>query len=179
MKIFVINGVGGSGKDTFVRACDNEIPCALTSTIDNIKLMLKSAGIYIGDFTPNYGWINEIKGPKERKLLSSIKNILTNYNDFSMKSLAKNIYNLELDGFVVIFIMVREFDEMIRIVNAHQAKTILIKSNRIPICETEQSFLDQIPKDYVWDYTFSNNDNKLSFTTKAKEWLQNEVLKNE
>ncbi len=171
MKIFAINGVGGGGKDTFVKMCNEIVPCGLTSIIDCVKLMYKDMGIYIGTLT-DMGWVDEVKGPKERKLLSDTKLALMRYNNYpivSIRSTIDKMYDKQL-----VFIMVREFDEMMKIVNLYNASTINITSSRVTeICETEQMFLDQIPSDYKWDYIIPNDTTLSNLEIMARVFVTN------
>ena len=68
-KIIVINGTGGSGKDTFISYCENYTKVFNFSSIDIIK-----------EIASTMGW-NGGKTEKDRKFLADLKALATDYND--------------------------------------------------------------------------------------------------
>lgn len=176
MKIIAITGIGLAGKDTFVRACDKVMLCGITSTIDCVKLMLHGQGLYQGNFT-RLGWEDEVKGPEERKMLSKIKIALVGYNNWPVTQIGKMVREFDMGGVNITFIMVREFDELITIAKKYGADTMRVHRNAIPVCETEQSFLDQIPSDYVFDHEVFNNGTEEKFKSDARKWAKNYMQK--
>lgn len=174
MKIIAITGIGQAGKDTFVRACNEVVHCGITSTIDCVKLMLQGHGLYCGNFT-GLGWYGEIKGPDERRLLSQIKIALVEYNNWPVKQISKMIEEFDEEGVEIAFVMVREFDELIAIAKEYGAETMRIHRDGIPICETERSFLDQIPAGYVFDHEIFNDGTEEAFKETARWWVREET----
>ena len=68
-KIFIINGKGGSGKDTFVENVDKYVPTDNYSSIESIKQVAELLGWDGG------------KSDKDRKFLSDLKKLSSDYND--------------------------------------------------------------------------------------------------
>jgi hypothetical protein len=178
MIILAINGIGGSGKDTFMNFCSKYAKCGIVSTIDIVKTMLVKEKLYTGTHT-NLGWIDETKkGPRERKLLSDIKIALMDYDDIPFKCLLKSINKFKKNNAQIVLIAVREFDEMIKICTAYGAKSVLVKRPDIPICETEQMFLDQVPGDYKWDFIIENDSDLQNLKIKTRDFVKN-LIENE
>ncbi len=70
-RIVIINGVGGSGKDTFVELCAKHANVINISSVDKVK---EAAKVLVG-------WNGE-KDEKSRKLLVDLKKISIEYNDY-------------------------------------------------------------------------------------------------
>lgn len=77
MKVFIINGSGGNGKDTFVEFCteyvhmNSDITVHNMSTVDIIKQAAKLLGL------------TSKARPEDRKFLSDLKDLATEYSDHS------------------------------------------------------------------------------------------------
>jgi len=67
--VVIINGVGESGKDTFVNLCAEHATVFNLSTVDKVK-----------DVATLFGWQGD-KTPEDRKLLSDLKDAWTKYNN--------------------------------------------------------------------------------------------------
>ena len=80
MKIIVINGQGGVGKDSFVGYCGCEEDGIYNlSIIDGIKYAAQQLG-----------WVGG-KELKDRKFLSDLKDLAAKYNDFPFQHLIAEI----------------------------------------------------------------------------------------
>lgn len=84
-KIFVINGSGGVGKDTFVRFV-SEFYCRLTnkqvinySSVDEIKRIAK-----------DIGWTGS-KTERDRKFLCDLKLVVSEYNDLPFVAMREKV----------------------------------------------------------------------------------------
>ena len=116
-KIIVINGTGGSGKDTFVEFCKEHVIVFNHSSVDIIK---QAASIM--------GWDGK-KDDKSRKFLSDLKALVTEYNDGCFKhivELVKEFTNVKEDD-CILFLHIREPEEIKRVVDEFGAITLLIK----------------------------------------------------
>lgn len=119
MKIFIMNGYALSGKDTFVAlvqkiADENLIKIQKTSIIDNIKVL-----------ATQLGWEGS-KTEKDRNFLSALKDLTTNYNDYSFTQICKYIENSQKICEAV-FIDMREPKDIERIKRMYPVKTVFIK----------------------------------------------------
>ena len=83
MKVIVINGQGGIGKNTFVEYCIKAHEDTRSiSLINEIKYVAKILG-WKGD-----------KTKRDRKFLNNLKQLTTKYNNFPFESVALNISNI-------------------------------------------------------------------------------------
>lgn len=164
MKIYVLNGSGGCGKDTFV-----ELIQKLTSKeiwhISTITPIKEAAKIL--------GW-NEEKNPNTRKFLSDLKDLCTNTFDTSYNYIATKIekaYFFEIDA---LFIDCREPKEIERICTHFSAKSIYIDaSKRLPIITSNHA--DANVADYDYDFCIDNNGTFDQLKDKVKVFARQEL----
>ena len=74
-KIFIINGSGGVGKDTFVELVSEFASIMNFSSVDKVK-----------DIAKEIGW-NGTKTEKDRKFLSDLKILTAEYCDMPFQSM--------------------------------------------------------------------------------------------
>lgn len=141
--IIVINGGGGSGKDTFVEFCKKYAKVVNFSSIDKVKEIAKMIG-----------W-NGTKTEKDRKFLSDLKKLTTNYNDMAYISVQEAIEKFYSSDNEFMFIHIREPKEIKRIVKGYNAKTLLIKRDGIELIKSNVS--DASVEKYKYDYIISNS----------------------
>lgn len=133
MKIFIVNGAPLSGKTTFcnmVIKIVGEDKGRNFSTVDKIK-----------EIARDFGWDGE-KTPKARKFLSDLKDVLTDWNDLPVRDIKSRLASFEEnlsrtnngDGSVV-FIMVREPDEIKRLCEELGAQSLLIRKRGSELVE--------------------------------------------
>ena len=113
-KIIVINGVAGIGKDSFVKEFSHHRPTINFSSVDKVKIVAKMIGWDGG------------KSEKDRKFLSDLKALTTEYNDMSYKDTLRAIEDFEHGNSEYLFIHIREKEEIKRIVDEFKATTLLI-----------------------------------------------------
>lgn len=160
--IIIINGMPGSGKDTFVDCCTkilNESQVANFSTVDLVKRIAKEAG-----------W-DGTKSPNDRKFLSSLKQLLTEWNEAPLHDIQKkisNFYNNYSEFYnpeeKLIFIHCREPEEIDKL-KKHSGDllsweerpiAIIIRRDAIENCNQSNNS-DQNVFDYNYDYEIDNN----------------------
>lgn len=167
MKIIVINGAPCSGKDTFAWLCQNHLAwCGNFSTVDFVKEVARKCG-----------W-NGTKTPENRKFLSDLKDLLTEWGDIPYKKVFVEVQRTGYDavrfGFdsneVVCFIHCREPQEIQKFVDRLDAKTLLIR--RPDVESNEQSnHADAQVFDYNYDYTIVNDGTLADLEQKAVDFL--------
>ena len=144
--IFIQNAVGGSGKDTFANLLNKYIPTYKYSIIELPKFAAKTLG-----------WDGISKTEKDRKFLSDIMDLATEYNDspfsdvISIVSDFKN--NLIKEN--VLLIDMREGKDINRAVNLFGAKTILIRNPKIKPIYSNRA--DANVEKYKYDFIIENN----------------------
>lgn len=128
MKIIVINGQGGCGKDSFVGYCGYEDEGIYNlSIIDGIKYAAQQLGWFGG------------KELKDRKFLSDLKDLTAEYNDFPFQHLIAEIsiaekkyrwYHESHNEFIC-FVHARELEDIDRLVYDYGARALLIRRPKI------------------------------------------------
>ena len=150
-RIFILNGVHTSGKDTFVKyineyGIDVEQDYVVHySYVDFTSDMLESKGINIKD-----------KSNKLRKLLCDVNNALEEYNDIPFKdclNIADNFHQNWLEG-DWLFIDCREPKKIERLKQALNAKTVFVKSNKT--ITADNSADKAVAENYEYDYIVQN-----------------------
>lgn len=171
MKIVIINGAPRSGKDTFVGYCLDKLgKFGFTfSTVDFIK-----------DIAKECGWNGE-KTPEDRKFLSELKRLLTEWRDVPYQVMRREIakvrllaeqYGIDHNKFVI-FIHCREPEEIERFVKEYDATTVLV---RRPEVETDNQ--SNSSDSGVFDYTYDViiwNENSLDHLKLAAEMFVEKI----
>lgn len=98
--VIVINGSAESGKDTLCTLAAKHYRCQNHSSIDPIKEMARLGG-----------WIG-LKDEKSRKMLSDLKRLFIEYNDWPTKYLIKKYYEFERSDDDILFLHIREPSEI-------------------------------------------------------------------
>jgi dephospho-CoA kinase len=161
--IFILNGMGGCGKDTFAGFLLDIVPTFHYSSVYKIKEIAEACGWDGG------------KTEKDRKFLSDLKLLTTEYNDLPFKDISEEVefFRNTTIYFKVLLIDIREPAEIERAKKAFGAKTILIKNDRVP--HIHSNMADNGVFDYDYDIVIENNGTLEDFreTVKkfAEEWL--------
>ena len=141
-KIVIINGTGGCGKDTFVDICSKYKKVYNFSSIDSLKEIARIIG-----------W-NGSKSDKDRKFLSDLKKLTTEYNDFAFNNIKDAINNFNNSNDELMFIHIREPEEIKKVVDKFKVKTLLIKRENQELIKTNNS--DAFVLNYNYDYIIIN-----------------------
>lgn len=173
MKIVVVNGKPTSGKTTFESLCIGlgRARCYVYSSIDYVKTIAQQCG-----------WNGE-KTPENRKFLSDLKDLLTTWNDVPMKKVQEKIQSIQdiftandnLADDVVIFIDIREPNDIQRIKDMYGATTLLIRRASV---ETEQSsnHADEDVFNFDYDVIIDNDGTVDELREKAVDFLNSLFL---
>ena len=160
MKIILINGAGGVGKDTFVEICQRMVGESKILNISTIDIIKEAA--------TTLGWDGN-KDERGRKFLSDLKDLATNYSDLSTKYIKETISKAKNNGAEAIFVHCREPEELGRLQDIFNATTLLIKNKRVKPIESNHA--DRNVENFFYDYTIDNNDGILELTRKAADFL--------
>ena len=167
-QVFIINGSGGVGKDTFISLLDYRATVINFSSVDKVKEVAKVIG-----------W-NGDKTDKGRKLLHDLKILCADYNDMPFNSM-KDKYKDFLKGSAhFLFLHIREPEEIERAKNEFSAKTILVKRNSVKHITSNSS--DNNVYNYDYDIVINNDGDIEELTNKAIRFVTdffNDELKNE
>jgi hypothetical protein len=128
MKIIVINGVAGSGKDTFVKMVQkhSSVGVANISSIDPVKELMQKCG-----------WNPTDKNDLARATMASIKKSLVDLNDGPFWYIQTKIEQIswECPDVGIVFVHVREPEEIEKLKWAYKedCMTVLVKRDvRVP-----------------------------------------------
>lgn len=162
MKIILINGSGGVGKDSFVNFVRNNYfnhTVINVSTIDNVKIAARELG-----------W-DGVKDEKGRKFLSELKQLANNYYPISL-NVIRNAIN-DNPRASVIFVHCREPKEIDKIKEEFDITTILIKNDRVKVPDNNS---DKSVQDYNYDYIIDNNGSLYDLERTAKRFITEVLL---
>ena len=173
MKVVIINGKAGVGKDCFVSMCKDIL------SVDNVYNI--STIHFVKQVAEYCGW-DGTKTPENRKFLSDLKELLVCWNDVPFKKIAEAVQNCcacasLLDTFdnSVIFIHCREPKEIKRLAEEFDATTLLIRRDTAE-CVEQINHSDNGVLDYEYDYTIYNNHSLSALRAQAEIFLK-EYLK--
>lgn len=154
MKYVICNGLPTAGKDTFCEMCISilEARGCWAETISSVAL--------VKELATRAGWRGE-KTPKNRKFLSDLKDLLTEWDDVPMKDIQRRAAAFEekakecggVDE-VFIFVMIREPNEIEKFVEAVGATTVFIDRD---VTQTLSNHADMFVMDYQYDIYIDNN----------------------
>ena len=171
-RIFIINGSGGVGKDTFVNMVKESI--AKLSPENTIYRVWNYSSIDKVKFiATQIGW-NGGKSEKDRKFLSDLKVLTTEYNDMPFEDLKRmvSIFREQTDT-IFMFLHIREPKEIERAKNEFNAYTILVTRDSIP--QITSNIADGGVYNYEYDMKVTNNGTKEDLKELAelfaKDWL--------
>lgn len=174
-KVYIINGSAGVGKDTFVGLISihlNDIYRRLNtvinfSSVDKVKEIAKEIG-----------W-NGKKTEKDRKFLSDLKVLTSDYCDMPFNSMKEKYDYFMSDECksVVLFLHIREPEEVKRAKQEFNAETILIRRDSIK--HVTSNMADKNVFNYKYDYVIDNDGTIEEFCQKAKEFVNNIIIDGE
>lgn len=157
-EIIVINGSGGKGKDSFVEFVSRYLKTENISSVDKIKEAAKILGWSGG------------KEDNDRLFLSNLKQLSKEYNDYPYEYVANEIVKFLKDNEEVMFIHIREPEEIERIVSDFNAKTLLVRNSNVLDIKTNYS--DANVENYDYDFYIENNGNLEDLEYKAKKFAK-------
>lgn len=172
MRVVIINGIGGSGKDTFVEYCKDILDegswfarCLNVSTVD-----------YVKEIAGYCGWNGE-KDPASRKFLSDLKKAMTEWRDLPVMDVKGHLNRFsqmsKWNGIeqTVAFVHCREPEEIARLVGELNATTLLIRRES---AESIQQINDSDNNvlNYSYDYVVQNEGTLDDLKESARVFLR-------
>ena len=158
--IFVVNGAPGAGKTTFenyVKKIIGDNSCNILSTVDVVKRIASLCG-----------WDGS-KTPRNRKFLSDLKDLLTEWNDVPFKDIQARIqditeeygyYGADIKNTHIFFVDCREPEEIKKLCERLGAKSILVTNHNKQL-EATSNHADANVLNYNYDIII-NNDGTLA-----------------
>ena len=165
--IFIVNGHPRAGKDTFTDILGEQVPIVKYSIIDKVKTVAKSM----------LGW-KGYKREVDRKFLCDLKNLTTEYNDMSFMDVYDKVQEFyEDDTKSVMFIDMREPEDIERAKRVFGARTIFIKNDRVKPITTNPA--DAGVENYEYDFVIENNGTLAEFEDNIRKFYYDEFLVND
>jgi hypothetical protein len=163
----VINGIAGSGKDTFVSMVGAIVPTVNYSSVSKIK-----------DAAKVLGWDGE-KDDRSRRFLSDLKRLSATYNDFPFNCMVKKIEDFMSDDIhEFLFLHIREPQEIARMVwKFPTIQTVLVKNSNVKQVTSNAS--DAGVYDYYSYDIIVNNSGDLATLNKTAEKFCADQLRDE
>ena len=153
-KVFIINGSGGVGKDKFIEAVQRNVDAEYIvksySSVDKVKEIAMAAG-----------W-NGSKTERDRKFLSDLKRITTEYNEMPLNDMvefADEFMNSNPVYNKILFLHIREPIEIKKAIDAfkkYNAETVLVTRGSVEHITSNDS--DRSVFDYTYDIIIQNDD---------------------
>lgn len=170
--IYIVNGFPGSGKTTFEKyvklLVKDNIAVYTMSTIDIVK------HIAVG-----LGW-DGVKTAADRKFLSNLKDVLTDWKDLPFENISERIRSVILcfsnPSEFIIFVDCREPIEIQKLCERFNAKSVLI---RRPMVEqlTYSNHADAEVLNYTYDIIVDNDGDLGNLASAALNFLEAEGFK--
>lgn len=158
-QVFVINGSGGVGKDTFVY---------LVTIASGHKALQFSSVDRVKNIARQIGW-NGQKDEKSRKFLSDLKILCSDFCDMPFKSMMDvNSDFQKRKQYEMIFFHIREPEEIARAVRVFGAKTILMERSNVP--HIISNMADGGVYNYSYDITIHNDGDISDLKSKAEKF---------
>lgn len=157
--IIIINGTGGAGKDTFVSFCAELTNVLNVSTVDKVK---EAAKILVG-------WNGE-KDEVSRKLLVDLKRLSIEYNDAPTKYISEMAEKFRNSNNMLMFVHIREAEEIEKAKKLLNAKTLLITNPRVKLITSNDS--DGKVNEYQYDYYIENDGTLEDLRKKAAKLIE-------
>lgn len=162
-QIYILNGMGGCGKDTFAELLGEVCTVSKYSSVDRVKQIAYECG-----------W-NGGKTEKDRKFLSDLKCLLSDYNDLPYDDVTKRTLDFMCDEEAnVMLIDIREPADIRRAADAYNAKTILIKNDRVPFISTNMA--DANVYNYAYDFVIENNGTIEEYREKVRKFAKENIF---
>lgn len=155
--IVIINGTGGSGKDTFVEFAGKYAPVLNFSSVDKVKEIARLIGWDGG------------KTEKDRKFLADLKKLTAEYNDMPFRSVAQKVEEFKNSDKHIMFIHIREPENIQRAVDEFGAYTLLVK--REGKSNIMSNYSDANVDNYNYDFIIEN-DTLENLEKRAKAFIE-------
>ena len=158
-QIFIINGSGGVGKDTFCEQCGHYTDVKVVSSIDLVK-----------HFATEMGWSGQ-KTPRDRRFLSDLKDLLTAYNDLPFKDIKQKVNEFKQDtDNMFLFIHIREPEEIERAKKEFGAHTVLVVDDNV--LGIYSNHADGRVLEYDYDIVIDNSGTLEELEQEAKRFVE-------
>ena len=173
IKVVVVNGRPGVGKTEFERMCakrcglfgeevgftpDRNLYVDITSTVDFVKEVARFCG-----------W-DGVKTLENRKFLSDLKDLLTEWNDVPYKMIVEHIKSLPASQDWLVFVDCREPAEIQKLKEHLNATTVIIRREGVE-SNVVSNHADAQVFNYTYDVAILNDSDIIHLEDKARKFI--------
>lgn len=167
-RVFIVNGKPRAGKDTFAMMLNELVGVHKYSSVTKVKKLALEMG-----------WDGK-KTEKDRKFLSDLKILTTEYSDMSFKDISEEVEKFMRGDYDiydknVMLIDIREPKEIDRAVNAFGAETIFIDNYNVEAILSNTADANANIYTYDYDYFVLNDGTLDEFRNEVKEFYNNVI----
>ena len=173
VKVVVVNGKPGVGKTEFERMCVGH--CNLFHSMTGFSLGkrlwidITSTVDFVKEVATECGW-DGTKTLENRKFLSDLKDLLTEWNDVPYKMIVNRANSLPGPDDWIMFVDCREPAEIQKLKEGLNATTVLIRRPGDEDAETS-NHADAGVFNYNYDLIIENNSDIIDLSKKAKDFI--------
>ena len=173
IKVTICNGRPGVGKSEFQRLCAAQ--CGLFgqeagfNPDKNLYVDIVSTVDFVKEIAYACGW-DGTKTLENRKFLSDLKSLLTEWNDVPNAIIEKHIQSLPDTCDWLVFVDCREPAEIQKLKERLNATTLLIRRESVESNEVSNQS-DAGVFNYEYDLTIENNSDIIDLAKKAKDFI--------
>ena len=173
VKVVVVNGRPGVGKSEFERLCKEQ--CNLFNRVVGFSngrrlwIDITSTVDFVKEVATMCGW-DGTKTLENRKFLSDLKDLLTNWDDVPYKMIEHRAKTLPSDSDWIMFVDCREPAEIQKMKERLNATTLLIRRESVEDNEVS-NHADAGVFNYEYDLTIENNSDIMDLAKKAKDFI--------
>lgn len=158
-KVFIINGMARSGKDTF---------CNFVSEMYNDAYHFSIVDL-TKDYAKQLGWNGE-KDEKGRKFLCELKRITDEYDDRNFQRVKDIIERLNIESDNMVYLVdMRETQDIERARKELGARVVFVKNSNVPIINS--NYADAGVFDIIYDIEIDNSGTLDDLKEKAKDFI--------
>lgn len=172
VKVVIVNGMPGCGKTEFERICSSL--CGIKQPGFNsekfLLVKIESTVNFVKQVAYFCGW-DGTKTLKNRKFLSELKALLTEWNDVPNTDIENQIKILVKTCDWLVFVDCREPSEIQKLKDRLNATTILIRRESVENNETSNES-DANVFDYNYDLTIYNNSDIIHLEDEARKFIE-------
>lgn len=167
-RVFIVNGKPRAGKDTFAVILNELVKVHKYSSVTRVKKLALEMG-----------WDGK-KTEKDRKFLSDLKMLTTEYSDMSFKDICEEVEKFmggvyDVYNRNVMLIDIREPKEIDRAVKTFGAATIFIDNCNVEEVLSNSADANANTYSYNYDYIISNNGTLDDFRNTVENFYNNVI----
>ena len=171
VKVVIVNGMPESGKTTFQEICRRKL------NDYNWNTVIKSSVEFVKKVATYCGWNGE-KTDKNRKFLSDLKRVLTDWDDAVIKDIINDVNVYHYSGLnFVIFIDIREPEEIEKAKKVFNAISLIVRRPQVE-CNTWSNSSDMKVFECDYDHIIWNDSDLTQLEAEADKFIDSLIMNN-